>query len=380
MYFIIGCCILNRICGFTCPVGNNGLHSNINDHHSFWQCSNGIAYLFHCPNMLVWSQEKQICDWKAPPPTVENNDDGICSNATWNPIGITKAGSNKRGTGLNELDFPSSFVFGADSSMYIADTFNHRIVKWLLNGSNSQSIIAGAKGIGNQTDQLRYVHRVILDEENTMYICDSGNSRVLRWFKNENYGHPILENFRCWGMLLDNDGSLYVVNSSDNSLVLKWPEGKIVAGGNGRGNAFNQLRYPDNILIDRENSIYIADVDNHRIVKWVAGAKEGVVIAGGNGVGKCLHQLQQPMGVALDSMENLYVADHGNHRIVRWLKGSKSGDVLIGKSGPGDAPDQLRMPTDLKFDRNGHLWVSDYSNHRIQMFTIDKSACSSTTY
>ncbi|CAF0971022.1 unnamed protein product [Didymodactylos carnosus] len=307
-------------------------------------------------------------------------DDGICTNGKWNTNGITKAGSNRSGSSLNQFYFPSTFFMDNDSSIYVADTFNHRIVKWMLDDSASQTIIVGMKGSGNHTDQLSYVHRVVIDKQGTMYICDRGNRRVLRWFKNENYGETILSNVSCWGMALDNDGLLYIVDPSENSHILKWPEGKIVAGGNGQGKALNQLLYPYEIFIDRHKSIFIADGGNHRIVKWPIGATEGILVAGGNGMGKDLHQLHQPMGVLVDQMETVYIAEYGNHRITRWFKNSKSGDIIVGKRGEGHASDQLRNPTDLTFDRHGNLWVADYFNHRIQMFEFDKSSCSSSKF
>ena len=62
----------------------------------------------------------------------------------------------------------------------------------------------------------------------------------------------------------------------------RWSQnGVTVAGGNGKGNALNQLYWPDGLDIDDDNqSIVIADTDNHRIVEWQMGASNGKVIAG----------------------------------------------------------------------------------------------------
>ena len=68
---------------------------------------------------------------------------------------------------------------------------------------------------------------------------------------------------------------------------MKWApdadEGILVAGGNNRGDALNQLSYPHKINVHSSGDIYIADAWNGRIVKWSPGASEGVVVAGGNG-------------------------------------------------------------------------------------------------
>lgn len=77
-------------------------------------------------------------------------------------------------------------------------------------------------------------------------------------------------------------------------------------------------------------------------------------------------------------MGTLYVADTNNHRIIRWFKGADSGSVIIGGQESGNGTDQLSYPYDLAFDQQGNLYVADSSNNRIQKFTIDKSSSSTS--
>ena len=63
---------------------------------------------------------------------------------------------------------------------------------------------------------------------------------------------------------------------------------------NRQGNGSNQLFYPWGLYVDDEQTIYIADFRNHRIVEWKSGAKSGKVVAGGNGQGSGAHQLHGP--------------------------------------------------------------------------------------
>ena len=68
-------------------------------------------------------------------------------------------------------------------------------------------------------------------------------------------------------------------------------------------------------------------------MKWVKGAKEGIVVAGGQGQGKELRQLSDPHGVLVDAAGNVYVADLGNHRVMRWSRGPTQGTVVVGGNG-----------------------------------------------
>ena len=114
----------------------------------------------------------------------------------------------------------------------------------------------------------------------------------------------------------------------------RWSQtGVTVAGGNGYGNATNQLYYPSGLDIDDDNqSILIADYGNHRIVEWKVGASNGKVIAGCRGRGNRLDQLNWPSDVLIDKETNsLFIADRGNRRVVRWCRrqDTTQGEVIV---------------------------------------------------
>ncbi|CAF5129742.1 unnamed protein product, partial [Rotaria sp. Silwood1] len=81
----------------------------------------------------------------------------------------------------------------------------------------------------------------------------------------------------------------------------KWSQNGItVAGGNGRGSETNQLGYPCGLYVDDDQTVYVADSGNHRIMEWKSGATNGKVVAGGNGEGNGAHQLHCPLDVIID--------------------------------------------------------------------------------
>ncbi|CAF4731907.1 unnamed protein product, partial [Rotaria sp. Silwood2] len=91
-------------------------------------------------------------------------------------------------------------------------------------------------------------------------------------------------------------------SSRDIPLNAKWsPTGVTVAGGNGGGDGTNQLHDPQGLFADDDETIYIADRDNHRIVEWKSGATTGTVIAGGYGRGTGDNLLDSPLDVIVDT-------------------------------------------------------------------------------
>ncbi|CAF1393742.1 unnamed protein product [Adineta steineri] len=256
-------------------------------------------------------------------------------------------------------------------NIFIADFQNHRIVEWKSNAKEGQ-IIAGGNGQGNRMNQLNYPRDVIVDQQNhSIIIADSFNRRVIQWF-NQNQ-QILIRNIDCGGLSVDKNGFLYVSDAGKNE-VRRWKmgeynnEGIIVAGGHGEGDQLNQLNIPGFIFVDEDQSVYVSDFKNHRVMKWRKDAKEGTIVAGGNGYGGNLNQLSSPYGLVVDDLGQIYVADYGNDRIMRWCEGKEEGEIVVGGNRRGYHSNQLNRPSGLSFDNEGNLYVADCDNDRIQKF------------
>jgi sugar lactone lactonase YvrE len=293
----------------------------------------------------------------------------------WKQQGITVAGGNGGGDGLNQLFLPQDIFIDDDQTIYIADGVNHRIVEWKSNAKEGQ-IIAGENGKGNKTNQLNGPTNVIIDKgTNSLIISDSGNKRIMRWSRQNNTdGQIIISDTRCFGLSMDKNGYLYV-SDIDKHEVRRWKigdqNGTIVAGGNGEGDRLNQLNRPSFIFVDEDYSLYVSDWGNHRVMKWIKDASEGIVVAGGNGLGNSFRQLFYPQGLIVDQFGQIYVADSANNRVMRWCEGDKEGSIVLGENESGEESSQFRSPFGLSFDLQGNLYVVDLRNHRIQKFEVD---------
>ncbi|CAF1368347.1 unnamed protein product [Rotaria sordida] len=298
----------------------------------------------------------------------------IHPNAQWQQDGITVAGGNGKGNSLNQFSLPWGLYVDDDETIYVADYENHRIMKW-GSGATSGQVVAGGNGKGNGDNQLSYPYDVIVDKERDyLIICDSLNKRVVRWPRLDGTsGETIISNIGCWGLTMDEYGSLYVVDD-DNNAVRRYKigdaEGTVVAGGNGRGNLLNQFNGPRYVFVDRHYSVYVCERNNNRTMKWAEGEKLGIIVAGSAESGNDLRQLAIPKGVVVDQFDTVYVVDDGNNRIMRWPKAATEGSIIIGGNNIGSGSNQLSGPVGLSFDRHGNLYVVDWGNDRVQKFQI----------
>ena len=306
--------------------------------------------------------------------------DYVQSTIKWEINSKTIAGGHGQGNDLNQLDFPQGiYVDRQQQSIYIADYGNHRIVRWELGGHDEQIAIYG-NGKGNRIDQLNGPIDVIVDENNkSLIIADWENKRVVRWsLENSEDKEILIENISCCGLKMNENGDLFV-SDSEKDEVRRWrkgekDEGTIVAGGNGRGDKLDQLNRPAYIFIDRQETVYISDWGNHRVMKWLKDADKGIVVAGGYKCGNSLKQLYHPNGLIVNEVGDVYVADSRNNRIMCWVSGSEEGRVVaVVRNDNGDGLNQFHVLEGLSFDVENNLYVVDRDHSRVQRFSVNKN-------
>lgn len=188
--------------------------------------------------------------------------------------------------------------------------------------------------------------------------------------------------FPAGGIFVDPAGNIYVADVV-NSRIQKWAPGAsagiTVAGGNGAGNAANQLDRPKDVFVDAAGYIYIADENNQRIQKWAPGATSGITVAGGNGAGSAAQQFNSPEGVCVDASGNIYVADKYNYRVQRWAPGANRGFTVAGGNGFGVAANQFNYPVDVCLDATNNIYVADINTesaayHRVQKWKLGETS------
>ena len=57
----------------------------------------------------------------------------------------------------------------------------------------------------------------------------------------------------------------------------------MVAGRNEQEDRLDHLSDPSYIIVDRDHVVYVSDINNNRVIKWVKDANEGIVVAGSQG-------------------------------------------------------------------------------------------------
>lgn len=237
--------------------------------------------------------------------------------------GVTVAGGNGTGAAANQFNRPVSVFVDQQGDLYVADQSNNRVEKWAP-GATSGTIVAGTQ------NDLYLPTDVFIDKQGNLYVSSQGDDCVMKYAPGSltgvivagvrnSYGSGQLNLLGSpTGIFVDDAGNLYVCDT-DNSRVVKWAPGAssgvVVAGTGVSGNSTSQLANPLDIYVDCNGNMYIADFNNSRIQFWPAGASSGGTAVGVGTPGNGVYQLNSPTSVFLDGNYNIYVSDYGNNRV-----------------------------------------------------------------
>ncbi|CAF4727074.1 unnamed protein product, partial [Rotaria sp. Silwood2] len=156
------------------------------------------------------------------------------------------------------------------------------------------------------------------------------------------------------------DQTIYVADQSNHRIVeWKWgaTSGQVVAGGNGQGSGAHQLSDPLDVIVDKErDSLIICDGSNNRVARWPRR----------NGTsGETIISNIDCVGLTMNENGSFYVTDVGKDEVRRYRRGESQGTVVAGGNGSGNRLDQLSDPGYIFVDRDHSVYVSDWRNDRV---------------
>ncbi|CAF2697913.1 unnamed protein product [Rotaria sp. Silwood2] len=312
------------------------------------------------------------------------------------------------------MSTPYGIEVGPRGELIIADTGNHCILSFVMScpppsttttvpptqgmtqvcataaWNQAYTTIAGSMSTaGSTTTQLNSPSDIGFDGYQNMYVVDTNNHRIQRFPSGSNVGTTVAGVSGSAGNRLaelSSPSSIYVTSNqtmfildTNNYRVLKWqvgnPFGYIVAGGQGLCSTFNCIGTSNSLFVDNQYNTYVSESSNNRVTIWqVTNTSVGQLVAGGNGAGNTADKLNSPWGIYVDVNGRIFVVDRNNHRVQRWDVGAAIGVTVAGStSDPGPWAYQFSSPTAITLDQYGYIYVLDYNNDRVQKWVSGAS-------
>ncbi|CAF1444672.1 unnamed protein product [Adineta steineri] len=197
--------------------------------------------------------------------------------------GILVAGGKGHGISLNQLYFPWDFFVEPNTSyIWIADYYNCRVVKWV--NTSTAIRVAGENTHGLQANQLYLPMGLFVDtsDSNTLYIADTYNHRIQKWLYGASSGTTVAgqsgvsgsafnQLYTPFDLIVDTNGSMFIVDDGNNRIVL-WllgaTSGRVIAGTGVGGVLPSQLNQPYYLALDSTGALIINDYGNSRIQRF----------------------------------------------------------------------------------------------------------------
>jgi len=260
---------------------------------------------------------------------------------------------------------PRSVAVAPDGTVYVADTYNHRIQRFSASGAFLGTW--GARGSGD--GQFDRPHGVAVAPDGTVYVADTYNHRIQRFSADGTFlgkwgseGSGDGRFIRPEGIAVAPNGTVYVVDSGNHRIQRFSADGTFLGTWGTRGSSNRQFLSPSGIAVAPDGTVYVVDSGNHRIQYFSAtGAFLGTWGAEGRGNGR----FYDPRGVAVAPDGTVYVADTFNDRVQRFRA---DGTFLStwGAFGTGDG--RFVRPIGIAVAPDGTVYVAD---RRIQRFRAD---------
>ena len=242
---------------------------------------------------------------------------------TWGSFADIQQGEAPGGT-FNE---PWGVAVAPDGSVYVADTWNHRIQHFT--GDGRFLGMFGLFGQAETPDAFWGPRDVAVDQQGRIFVADTGNKRI---------------------GIFDSRGA---------------SEGSFGSGGYGPG----QFSEPVGLAVAEDGTVYVADTWNMRIQGFResdAGVFEQVaewLIEGWYG-----QSLENKPYLAVGPGNVVCASDPEGYRILCF---TASGEFVQGWGSLGTGMDQFGLANGLFFDRDGNLWVADSANNRLMRFPVE---------
>ncbi len=240
---------------------------------------------------------------------------------TFGTFGDLNSGDAPLGT-LNE---PWGVAVGADGSVYVTDTWNHRVQKFSAEGKPMTAW--GVFGLTDTPGALYGPRGIAVDAKGRIFVADTGNKRIMIYDSNGG----ILGAFGDTGfdagqfnepvdVKVDTKGNVYVTDTWNQRIqvfspleddvtyipVAQWPV---------RGWRSQNLDNKPYIAISEDGMVFITDPEGYRVIQFDQNG-EFVQLWGTFGVGNENFGLSS--GIAIDDDGNVWVTDAGNGRVMRF--------------------------------------------------------------
>ncbi len=299
----------------------------------------------------------------------------LAADQIWGPERFTPAG----------LNAPRGIAAGLDGDIYVADSRNHRILHIAPDGSLLQAWgTFGDAATGNAPGgTFNEPWGVAVGADGSVYVTDTWNHRVQKFTAEGEfikswgqYGQPVIEIPESasffWGprgIAVDNRGHVLVADTGNKRIVVFDTDGDYVTEFGTSGFDPGQFDEPVGVAVSPGGTVYVTDTWNQRVQAFEPSNTGDFYMATAQWDvnGWFGQSLDNKPFVATGPNGNVYITDPEGYRIIEF---TATGEFVRTWGAFGTGAAEIGLASGVAVDRAGHVWVTDAGNNRILRYTL----------
>jgi predicted membrane-bound mannosyltransferase/DNA-binding beta-propeller fold protein YncE len=283
------------------------------------------------------------------------------------------------GTEPGQFNTPRGIAFAPDGSLFIADSRNHRIQHLSADGQvlNLWGSFADQSAGNAPIGTLNEPWGVAVGPDGSVYVTDTWNHRIQKFGPD---GTPL----KMWGVFgtsetpgalygprgisVDAEGRVYVADTGNKRIMVFDSNGAILTQFGVEGFDAGQFSEPVDVKVDAQGRVYVTDTWNQRV--QVLDSMEGLNYSSIKQwpiAGWLSQSLDNKPYLALAPNGHVLVTDPEGYRVIEF-----DGEGQFLRTWGEFGADNLTfgLPSGIATDADGNLWVTDAGNSRIMRFIL----------
>lgn len=284
-----------------------------------------------------------------------------------------------QGSEEGQFQSPRGIDIGPDGFVYVADAGNHRVQKFTAQGEfvaawGQQVVSEGAAG---EPPGFNEPWSLAVAPDGDIFVADTWNHRIVRMTPKGEWIH-------AWGtfgqygtddtagqgvfygprdLTIEPDQRIYVADTGNKRIQVFDPDGQFALQWGGGGAAEGYLDEPVGLAFGPEGKeLYVADTWNRRVQVF---DRNGTFLRQWPIDGWDAGIPEEKPYLAVDADGHVYVTDPGNYRVLVF---DSHGGYLLSFGQYGHDKRSFALPTGIDVAQDGSVYVTDAHGHRVLVF------------
>jgi DNA-binding beta-propeller fold protein YncE len=287
------------------------------------------------------------------------------------------------GSGPGQFKRPRGIAVGPDGTLYVADTENHRIQHLTPDGAVLQTwggFAASTETTPAPDGMLNEPWGIAVGPDGSVYVADTWNHRIQKFTSQgefvKTWGFGISQTddpFGFYGpraVAVNAEGHVFVTDTGNKRIVVFDADGEFLTQFGETGLEPGQFDEPVGLAVDEAGQVYVADTWNQRIQVFSPDGAGGYFpVNSWDVTGWYGQSLDNKPYIGVDQQGHLFVADPESYRILEF---QTTGTFMRYWGDYSTGPDGFDLPSAVAADLEGGVWVSDTNNGRVMHFTLSE--------